>query len=560
MKGRKLLSALALFVAISSGMGQCPDNLNIYLTSQEEVEEFATNYPECTDIYGLAIEGNDITSLENLHFLNSINWLYIANNDALISLSGLENINTENCNIIQLIDNPVLADISQLLGISGFVERFEIVNNDALTNLAGLQNLEGLISGFTIPLTIMDNDNLINLHGLEGFSHVEALLEEPGNPGNIFFDVVIEDNDALQSLEGLGQISNPFKIKVSNNNTLPNLNGLQHQDSIDWLFILENDDLVNLEGLKQGSQIGWLHIENNNGLVTLNGLDSVANIENLSIISNNNLQDITSLPLYTSSLSIYDNDSLIGLSAFEGITSENIRSINFYKNDILTSLASLQSIEILRSLYIYDNPSLETLSGLQNLKQVESLLYLRENQSLSDITSLSQIESIERLEIIGNPSLISLWNFAIDTANFASITIKDNPNLPACEAASICNFLQNFSEEENEVEIVNNAQGCNSRVEVEAACGIIGIEEVVFDSPLLKLSPNPAKTFFEVSFVGQENKSPIIDIRIFDGLGRLVYQNEPKADTHKIEVDHLCEGIYVVLVNGRYSKKVLIQK
>ena len=558
MKRKILLSVWILFLAILAGKAQCPDNLNIYLSGQIEVEAFATMYPNCSEIHRLTITGASVSSLESLHFLTSITMLHLSSLNSLTSLSGLENINTT-VSELWILDNPSLTDISQLSGISGMLDYFIIENNDALLHLTGLQNIEGVFSLWASPLIIVDNDNLLDLHGLEGITYAEAIPEDPGQMYDDLWDVVIEGNDALQSLEGLGAITNLYDLRIENNNALPDLDGLQNQAYIDELHVVENDALESVDGLKPGGIITQVYIENNNGLVTLNGLDSLASVERLAIISNENLTDITSLPGFSEGISIYENDDLTGLSAFDEITGEDVRSISFYGNEILSTLTPLQDIENLHSLGIFSSPSLENLSGLHHLKQVESWLVLKENQNLNDITSLSQLDTVGSLLIQGNPSLVSLLGFAVDTAHFTSVFIKDKLNLPVCEAVSICNFLLNFSEEENEVEIVNNAPGCNSRVEVEAACGIIGVDEVVFDSPLLKVSPNPAESFFEIT-LGQESQLPINDVRIFDGMGRLVYQNEPESLLHKIDTKNLPEGIYVVLVNGRYSEKLVIQK
>lgn len=558
MKNTILLSGLILFLAISTGKGQCPDDLNITLFGQAEVEDFASMYPNCSEIHRLTITGPSVTSLESLHFLTSISTLYISG-VGLTSLAGLENINAT-VNELQIIDNPSLADISQLSGISGMVMDFFIIeNNDALLHLTGLQNIEGLYSLWATPLTIVDNDNLLDLHGLEGITYAEAVPEDPGQMFDDLWDVVIEDNDALQSLEGLGSITNLYDLRIENNDALPDLDGLQNQAYIDELHVAENDALESADGLKSGGVIRQVYIDENNGLVTLNGLDSLASVESLGIISNENLTDITSLPDFSEGISIYDNDNLTGLSAFNGVTGEDVRSISFYGNEILSSLAPLQGIENLHSLGLSISPSLENLSGLHNLKQVESWLVLKENQNLNDIISLSQLDTVGSLLIQGNPSLVSLLGFAIDTAHFTSVTIKDNLNLPVCEVVSICNFLQNFSGDPQMVSISNNAPGCNSRAEVEAACGIIGVDEVIFNSPLLRVSPNPADAFIEVS-LGGENQRPVNDVRIFDGMGRLVYQNEPESLLYKMDTKNLPEGIYVVLVNGRYSEKLVILK
>ena len=66
-----------------------PEGLEIY--SQEEIDNFQTNYPGCTEIEGdVLIVGNNITNLNGLNVLTTIDGYLIYNDlDALTSLTGL---------------------------------------------------------------------------------------------------------------------------------------------------------------------------------------------------------------------------------------------------------------------------------------------------------------------------------------------------------------------------------------------------------------------------------------------------------------------------------------
>jgi len=75
------------------------------------------------------------------------------------------------------------------------------------------------------------------------------------------------------------------------------------------------------------------------------------------------------------------------------------------------------------------------------------------------------------LEIRYNDALTSLTGLDnIDEASINDVAIRDNISLSACEVESICDYLINPS---GEIEIHDNATGCNSISEVEDACGII---------------------------------------------------------------------------------------
>ena len=69
------------------------------------------------------------------------------------------------------------------------------------------------------------------------------------------------------------------------------------------------------------------------------------------------------------------------------------------------------------------------------------------------------------IEGIRNVNVDSLW----------LLRITANDSLTKCSVQSVCDYL---NMPEGSVEIHDNAMGCNSREEVDAACGV-GIEEVI---------------------------------------------------------------------------------
>ena len=128
-----ILFTLTFLVSLTNIQAQCP-NQDITLTSQEEVDAFAANYPGCTELLeGLIIQEDNtsITDLSGLSQVTLVNGdLKISFNYALTSLSGLENITS----------------------IGG---ELRISRNDILPNLIGLDNVT-TVGGL---LDIWNNDN-----------------------------------------------------------------------------------------------------------------------------------------------------------------------------------------------------------------------------------------------------------------------------------------------------------------------------------------------------------------------------------------------------------------
>ena len=67
----------------------------ITFTTQEQIDNFQTNYPGCNEIEGnVTINGIDISNLNGLNVVTSIGGsLLIFGNDILINLSGLNSLN-----------------------------------------------------------------------------------------------------------------------------------------------------------------------------------------------------------------------------------------------------------------------------------------------------------------------------------------------------------------------------------------------------------------------------------------------------------------------------------
>jgi hypothetical protein len=116
------------------------------LTSQAQIDNFATTYSNCTVITnGLYVNsGFDITNLNGLSAVTSAAGLYIENNPRLTDISGLSNITiTGHLNIE---NNSLLTNLD---GLESFTSSgdFRVVFNNSLQNVSGLKNLT-TVSGF----------------------------------------------------------------------------------------------------------------------------------------------------------------------------------------------------------------------------------------------------------------------------------------------------------------------------------------------------------------------------------------------------------------------------
>ena len=199
----KTLTVLTIFFISFNCFSQCP-NSNIVLSSQNDIDNFSTNYPNCTELnINLTIDGTNATDLSPLSNISSINSsIYIRNNSNLTSLTGLSNLATIGSNFY-LEDNATLTDISALTGLTSIGTTFYLRRNDAITSLTGLSNLATIGSNFYLE----DNASLTDITGLNALVTVS----------NNFY---IQNNSNLTNcnIEYICNGSNS-NITISNNNT-----------------------------------------------------------------------------------------------------------------------------------------------------------------------------------------------------------------------------------------------------------------------------------------------------------------------------------------------------
>ncbi|MEL7223175.1 MAG: T9SS type A sorting domain-containing protein, partial [Bacteroidota bacterium] len=237
---------------------QCPVG-DYVVQTQQEVDDFAILYPDCTELpAGLFIisdsdSPSDITNLSGLSNLSSIGGvlvvsdqveltslaglsnlstlggaLIIQDNTGLTTLSGLDNMSTVGQEV-QISGNEMLETVGALTTLTTIEGSMLIADNPLLPSLAGLQALSD-IGG---DLTVAFNSSLTSLDGLAGLSSIGGSL-------------VITDHAALTSVNGLSNLSSMSGfLQITYNQALTSLTGIGNIDAstIDQLFIESNANL-----------------------------------------------------------------------------------------------------------------------------------------------------------------------------------------------------------------------------------------------------------------------------------------------------------------------------
>jgi hypothetical protein len=334
MKNLTLLFAVVLLFTTSGfSQGCLPEGIN--LLSQEDIDNFQTNFPGCTEIEGsVYIRGVDITNLSGLIVLESVGGnLDISYCDSLISLNGL----------------------NQITSIKGQLNIFET----GISSLEGLEGLDSISGSFYIAL----NNNLISAEGLDNLKFVGQ-------------EMYILQNPLLENFEGL--------------NSLATVGG--------YLRFGDNNNLKSIRGFSNLSSVyGSLWIEFNPVLTDVSGFASIDSIgEQLKFTTNASLQDFSGMNVSTVGVgvSIYGNSSLLRL---EGLN--NLRSVGqdmvISKNDALLDLNALDNLVNIQVIGIVDNDNLLSLEGLNNIDTGSlSALFILFNPLLSICDAESVCEFI----------------------------------------------------------------------------------------------------------------------------------------------------------------------
>jgi hypothetical protein len=224
------------------------------------------------------------------------------------------------------------------------------------------------------------------------------------------------------------------------------------------------------------------------------------------------------------------------IEGFVDIAGGNI--INLYGLSVLTTIGGDLSIECTYAL--------TSLIGLENLTTIGGDLYFNYNDALTSLTGLENLTTIGGyLDIEYNWALNSLWGLD-NVTSIGDLYIAYNYSLSTCAIQSICEYLASPN---GTIEIHNNAPGCDSKQEVEAACGVGMEENNQFDNHL-NIFPNPAYTNITVETI---TKGHLYIHNIND---QQLLQQEITEPTTTIDVRTLTSGFYVVRLTGERTVQV----
>jgi len=184
---------------------------------------------------------------------------------------------------------------------------------------------------------------------------------------------------------------------------------------------------------------------------------------------------------------------------------------------------------------------MQSLSGIGNLNTIGGFFDIADNTTLTSITALQNLTSIGAHLKIWNNDLLTDLN-GLENINPNSITdlfIRLNNTLSTCEVQSICDYIANPA---GAIDIADNASGCNNQAEVEAACGIVSIENMDIRNQI-SIFPNPVEMEL---FITNNNGVVINELIIYNQVGQKVMHETRLPDV--IDVSMLRQGMYIIIL------------
>ena len=306
---------IAIVLSQMLAIAQCPQGEMIIFSSQAQIDEFQTNYPNCMEIEGgVTITGGNIVNLYGLNNLTSIggdlNFLYTVVLSNMLGLEGLTSIG----GTLAIIENYTMTSLTGLNNVTTIGDDLYINKNNFLTSLNGLDNLTSIGEGISISYSLaLSNvgglNNLISVGSDFEFIHNPSLTNFSGleNLTSIGGYCLIQYNDTLTSIDGLETLTSiGGELSIRSNPILSSLSGLDNIDaaSISDLFIYSNFSLSTCEVLSICN-----YLVNPNGTITISnnatGCSSQEEVEEacewVSINELNTLQKIGIYPIPTQS-------------------------------------------------------------------------------------------------------------------------------------------------------------------------------------------------------------------------------------------------------------------
>ncbi len=420
----RLLFLLFFFSQAFNSSAQCPSG-DLRFDTYQELLDFASNYPDCTEIEGsVSIYGDaSVTDLAPLKNITAIHGGFLLH--SCETLSTIEDLNlTFLGGTLEINRNDILQNLRGLEGLTRIGGNLDYVANYENFTSEGLGNVK-VVEG-SLLLSVSRNSYL---NGLQ--------IDSIYGGASFSLSVFLNSLNGMQKPKYVGGTIGLFDTNISS------LDVFSELTQIGGLNISDNKTSVNLNGLNNVTHIAGDVRFNERGPNSLSGLSNVVEIEgDLSILHNNNLHlsGLTELRRIGGRFYYYDNHvtyDVIGAPNLEYLGGD----MEFFDNNNLESVTGFNSLDTIGGSVKFRRlfSGFDDFTGLNNVKYIGGDL---EVSSCFNEKRISGFASLE--EIAGNIFLKSndeniTFNFPPSLHSVGGLHIETNENLT--EIPDISNLI-----------------------------------------------------------------------------------------------------------------------
>lgn len=423
-----------IFLIISiSVKAQCPPS-DVLLETQEQVDEFISQYPSCTQISGsLVIREKEVIDLSFLQNITAVG------RDLTIEGTGISSLQLDNLKsvggdlviygneTVQSLDVPIIESIGRNLVIN---------ENRDLTILSGFYQIVSLhhlaISHNWYLTTIPEFNSLVSL------TEVTQLME----------------NNHLKEIQGFQSLTCATGIQIHGNDDLKLIDAfhslIRISGSFGGLSITVNNALENIKGFDNLEQASYIILSQNSG----------ANTPSYSVPSFPSLRS-------TGYAYLIDSNFPKNYSGFENLVDVGGVSIDGLRN--VEIFSGFNKIETAGYINVMENRDLKILSSFHELQETKFDFIIKRNPKLRDIRDIKNLTKIGTdlgIFSLAITNLDFISNLREVGNNYSRFDLTDLPNLKDCSGLS--NFLKyGYLLEPTDIDL--DLAGCSTKSEIIAA-------------------------------------------------------------------------------------------
>ena len=257
---KNLFITILTFCTLTTGSSIAQTcSVNVTLDSQQAVDEFPSNYPDCTRIEGeVAISGASITNIDSLGYITYIESLYVSGTSLTdITLNNLDTIgfslsigNNESLGNIQInnLKYTLGLDIFESVSLTNITfNSLDVIEASLLINDTSVESINmNSLTSVGGPLFLLDNHNLTNL-GFNSLTTAGALN--------------ISLNGSLTNLEGLNNLESAGGLALAFNSELMDISALSNLTDIQGALTIGISQLTSLTGLENINHNGITELD-----------------------------------------------------------------------------------------------------------------------------------------------------------------------------------------------------------------------------------------------------------------------------------------------------------